>query len=98
MSPAPASALSVRDGIRARLVNGALRPSAGLAWMGPAEGDHVCVGCGLTIGAVHTEYEIKDRSAIFAHVECFTIWSSESQILLAKRTGRALPAGAFEMR
>ena len=37
--------------------------------MGLAEGDHVCVGCGLTIGAVHPEYEIKDRTPLTPAVD-----------------------------
>ena len=51
--------------------------------MGTAEGDHLCVCCGATIGAVGLEYEIKDRTALFAHVECFIIWDAESAKLPA---------------
>ena len=85
ISAADRSPTPLHDDIQARLSNGTLRPAGGLAWMGTAEGDHLCVCCGATIGAVGLEYEIKDRTALFAHVECFIIWDAESAKLPAKR-------------
>ena len=74
---------SLRDNIRARVADGRLPVLSGSAWGGKASGDHRCVCCHRTIRATAIEYEPRDHAAMYAHMECFVLWLSESRLLLA---------------
>ena len=76
---------SFRDSIRARVLDGRLPVLSGSAWAGNAPGDHRCVCCHRTIRATAIEYEPRDQAAMYAHMECFVIWLSESRVLMASR-------------
>ena len=71
---------SLREVIRARLSDGSLPVLAGTAWAGTAAGDHRCVCCHRTIRATEIEYEPRDQASMYAHIDCFTLWLSESRL------------------
>ena len=80
-----------RSRIRARIANGTLPRLKGAAWAGSAIGDHRCACCHETIRAREIEYEPRDQTTVlYAHVDCFVIWLSESQ--LAAGSDRRPPA------
>ena len=83
------SGASQREVIRARLIDGSLPVITGAAWAGTAPGDHRCVCCHRTIRATDIEYEPRDRESTYAHVECFTLWLSESRLVDASPRSRA---------
>ena len=85
---------SLREVIRARLSNGSLPVLAGTAWAGTAAGDHRCACCHRTIRATEIEYEPRDQISMYAHVECFTLWLSESR--LADASPRSLAESAAQ--
>ena len=43
--------------------------------------------CHRSIRAHENEYEPRDQVALYAHVECFTVWLSESRSLGSSQTG-----------
>jgi hypothetical protein len=72
---------SLRDSIRSRVADGRLAVVSGSTWAGTALGNHRCVCCHRTIRATAIEYEPRDHAALYAHMECFVIWLSESRLL-----------------
>ena len=75
-----------RESVRRRLASGALPRLEGAAWAGLALGDHRCACCHETIRARQIEYEPRDQgAAVYAHVQCFAIWLSESRLTAAPR-------------
>jgi len=80
---------SLRHSTRARVADGRLPVLSGSAWAGKAPGDHRCACCHRTIRATAIEYEPRDHAAMYAHMECFVIWLSESRLVIA--SGRRPP-------
>jgi hypothetical protein len=80
---------SLRKSIRVRIAAGSLPVLSGSTWAGNACGDHRCVCCHRTIRVTAIEYEPRDHVGLYAHMECFVVWLSESRLLLA--SGRRPP-------
>ena len=85
------SGASPREVIRARLIDGSLPMITGAAWAGTAAGDHRCVCCHRTIRATDIEYEPRDQVAMYAHIDCFTLWLSESRFASPSPRSLATP-------
>lgn len=83
------SSSSLREAIRGRLIDGSLPVITGAAWAGTASGDHRCACCHRTIRAADIEYEPRDQISTYAHIDCFTLWLSESRLVGASPRSRS---------
>ena len=71
---------AIRARLRAMIASGFLpRSQPPRLWAGPCREEHVCTGCGGTIKAGETEYEVPGAAGVvlFFHRQCIDLWALE---------------------